>query len=77
VAARECTHIFKGWPLESKHYHAYLLRLWRGEDGSPWRALLENPHTGETLRFSSLTELFAHLIKETGESLPPALPNGT
>lgn len=64
----------KGSPLEAKHYHAYLLRLWRGEDESPWRALLENPHTGEILRFASLADLFAYLAAATGDSPRPDLP---
>ncbi len=59
---------------EQKHYHSFLLCLWRaGDDGEPvWRASLESPLTGERMGFADLGDLFAYLeaqIKET--ALPP------
>jgi hypothetical protein len=43
-------------------YRAYLLRLWRVEnDGSHWRARLENVETGETQGFASLGMLIEFL----------------
>jgi hypothetical protein len=53
---------------EQPDYLSYLLRLWRGsdEEEAVWRASLESPVTGERRGFSSLTELFAFLEKETG-----------
>ena len=55
---------------EQEHYHSFLLRLWRaGDDGKPvWRASLESPHTGESLGFADLRELFAYLEAEIEES---------
>ena len=67
-------YLNRGWHLETPHYHAYLLRLWRGDEGSPWRALLENPHTGEIIRFTSLAELFAYLAATTGDPTQPDHP---
>jgi hypothetical protein len=42
---------------------SYLLRLWPAYDGkhTAWRALLENPQTGERMGFTSLARLFAFL----------------
>lgn len=44
-------------------YRAYLLRLWQtGDDESAsWRALLEDPRTGERHGFADLASLFAFL----------------
>lgn len=38
-------------------YFAYLLRLWRDRPDSPWRAMLENPQTGERQYFAGIEEL--------------------
>ncbi len=48
---------------EQKRYQSFLLRLWitRIEQGTVWRASLENPHTGERLTFATLERLFAFL----------------
>ncbi len=48
---------------EQRHYHAYLLRLWRTGDGDSavWRVLLEDPHTGERRGFADLNSLIAFL----------------
>jgi hypothetical protein len=42
-------------------YLAYLLRLWREDRTSSWRAMLVNPHTGERLGFADLSKLFSFL----------------
>jgi len=55
-------------PEFAPHYLAYLLRLWRDSEHTPWRAQLEDPHTGETIGFSSLAELFAFLTKQTNNN---------
>ncbi len=57
-------------------YRAYMLRLWRGDSASPWRAQLENPSTGELHSFSSLEALMFFLRvsrekKTPGERTPP------
>ncbi|MFQ5435484.1 MAG: hypothetical protein ACE5FD_11465 [Anaerolineae bacterium] len=51
--------------MKSTNYQAYLLRLWRDGEKQPWRALLENPHTGEQCGFANLEQLFAYLEEQT------------
>jgi hypothetical protein len=45
-------------------YNAYLLRLQRTDATSRWRAVLEDAHTGEILRFASETELLLYLLQK-------------
>lgn len=46
-------------------YRSYLLRIWLESDDSPvWRAMLENPNTGERHGFSSLSALFTFIQQE-------------
>jgi hypothetical protein len=45
-------------------YQAYLLRLWRESEADPWRATLEDPHTGERLGFSGADLLMAYLTQQ-------------
>jgi hypothetical protein len=52
---------------EQYEYQAYLLRLWRENEADPWRASLEDPHTGERRSFASLPRLLFYLAQETGE----------
>jgi hypothetical protein len=54
---------------EQPGYLAYLLRLWRVNDGgnSVWRASVKSPHTGERYGFANLELLFAFLEEKTGE----------
>lgn len=56
-----------------KNYNAYLLRLWRDNEVMPWRAMLENPYTGEKQGFASLPLLFSYLETQTNSSVdtPP------
>lgn len=43
-----------------RDYQSYLLRMWRvGPEPSDWRAMLENPSTGERHGFASLAQLCA------------------
>jgi len=44
-----------------RHYHAYLLRVWREDELTPWRVQLENPHTHEVLGFPTLEKLLIFL----------------
>ncbi|MCP4539358.1 MAG: hypothetical protein GY832_19655 [Chloroflexi bacterium] len=48
---------------QQRDHLSYLLRLWQtsGEGDAVWRALLENPFTGERHGFASLQDLFAFL----------------
>lgn len=50
-------------------YQAFLLRLWQEGDQTPWRATVQNPHTGEYRSFSSLAALVTYLEQRTGEQL--------
>ncbi len=49
----------------TSHYHAYLLRIWRDDESTPWRVQLENPHTGTLHGFASLEAMYAFLEKQT------------
>ena len=53
--------------LQPPHYYAYLLRIWR--EGVPyhWRALLEDPSSGERLGFDSVQALIDFLVAQTQE----------
>jgi hypothetical protein len=63
---------------ETRHYHAYLLRLWQASEGEAvmWRALLEDPRTGERRGFADLDSLFAFLLAtcREGPSGDEAIP---
>ena len=47
-------------------YHAYLLRFWRDDELTAWRASLEDPHTGETLGFATMQRLYEFLDEMMG-----------
>jgi hypothetical protein len=57
--------------MSKRDYMAYLLRLWREKEETPWRALLDNPHNGERAAFATLAELVAFLEEKTGEEIRP------
>jgi hypothetical protein len=48
-----------------QYYHAYLLRIWREEEGMPWRATLQNPHTGEQEGFATVEQLITFIRAKT------------
>ena len=52
---------------EPEPYLAYMLRLWRVDDGARlvWRASLESPHSGERRAFADLEDLFSFLHQRT------------
>lgn len=52
----------------SLHYHAYLIRLW--EEGAPgaWRASAQHVHSGETVRFADVAQLFVFLQAQLGNT---------
>jgi len=54
--------------MNSSTYQAYLLRLWWDGEQQPWRALLENPYTGERHGFASLEQLFVYLQEQTASA---------
>lgn len=51
-----------------QQYFSFMLRMWRenGEGEAAWRASLESPHTGESMGFASLEELFTFLRQQAG-----------
>lgn len=49
---------------KSLNYFSYLLRLWRENDAAPWRAALEDPHTGERRSFADAAQLLAFLREQ-------------
>lgn len=51
------------------NYLAYLLRLWRENETTPWRASLEAPGQPEPLVFSGLVALLRFLEAQTGEQV--------
>ena len=50
-------------------YLAYVLRLWRDGQDTPWRVALQCARTGEQYRFADLAALFVFLEDET-QNLP-------
>jgi hypothetical protein len=67
---------------DQKDYFAYLLRMWREDngDGMPyaakrlWRASLQSPGSSKQIGFSSLQELFDFLSSQAG--IEPVAKNG-
>lgn len=55
--------------MTKRDYMAYLLRIWREKSDGSWRALLENPHSGERAAFATLPELITFLEGKTGETI--------
>jgi len=55
-------------------YQAYLLRFWRESEADPWRATLEDPHTGERLAFGGAERLLAYLARHLAVE-EPTLPH--
>ncbi|MEM7127837.1 MAG: hypothetical protein AAF702_16005 [Chloroflexota bacterium] len=48
-------------------YRTFLVRLWREESASAWRASAQSVQSGEVVRFASPEELFAFLWAQTLE----------
>ena len=46
-------------------YQAFLIRVWREDDLSGWRVILEDPHTGQSIGFSSMKQLYEYLEEKT------------
>lgn len=57
--------------MAKREYFTYLLRLWREDRHSTWRALLENPNVEERIGFASLADLIEFLEDKTGEVHAP------
>ncbi len=57
-----------------ENYRAYLLRLWRDGEESPWRASLQDPRAGETFGFASVTQLIAFIEQQTQNFSESGIP---
>ena len=55
--------------MAKREYIAYVLRLWRDRQESPWRAMLENAGNGERIAFATISELFTFLENKTDGSV--------
>jgi hypothetical protein len=65
-------HLLKGKQLMAKReYMAYLLRMWRENHDADWRAILENPNSGERVGFARMEDLVIFLESKTGEPIRP------
>jgi hypothetical protein len=62
--------------LTETDYMAFMLRMWRDGEGSPWRASLENTATGESKAFAEIQMLTGFIEYLTGEA-PMDGPPGT
>ena len=60
---------------KSLNYFSYLLRLWREGDTAPWRASLEDPHTGERRNFARVQDLFKAIEEETSKQVDKEASN--
>ena len=50
-----------GWAVNNK---AFLVRLWRDNETSPWRTAVTHVQTKETHTFSTVSALFLHLHEQ-------------
>lgn len=58
-----------------KAYQAYLLRIWREDEFSPWRASAQGVQGDNQRQFASLVALFDYLRRQTeGGELPGEQP---
>jgi hypothetical protein len=60
-------------PSNDSHYCSYLLRFWRDDEFSPWRAMVTDPVTGERHGFSSMAQLYAFLEEQTADGQEKSL----
>lgn len=52
---------------DTADYQAFLLRVWREDDLSGWRALVEDPYTGQSIGFASMKQLYEFLEEKTSD----------
>jgi hypothetical protein len=55
---------------DTADYQAFLLRVWREDEFGGWRALLEDPHTGQSVGFASMKQLYDFLDEQTSDTAP-------
>jgi len=51
-------------------YRSFLRGLWRDDVHVPWRASLEDPHTGERQHFAEPELLIAYLVQQMSDDPP-------
>lgn len=51
-----------------ERYRSYLVRLWHGTDEMPWRARVQDVHTGVWRTFATPEALLAFLAEQRQES---------
>jgi hypothetical protein len=50
--------------MSKRRYFAWLLRIWEsGEEGAPWQASLQDPHSGERIGFASPEGMWIYVKK--------------
>jgi hypothetical protein len=52
---------------EARRQRILLLRVWRAGDGGSWRAVVEDPRTGNRRGFAELAGLLAFLDDQFGD----------
>jgi hypothetical protein len=61
------------WPAEGANYKGYLVRLWRSDARSYWRASAQDIQTGHRYHFARLENLFLFLGEQTTDA-PDSIP---
>jgi hypothetical protein len=51
--------------VQTDNYHSFLIRMWRTDATTAWRASLSDPNTGETFNFADMESLWAFLVRLT------------
>jgi len=54
--------------IESDDYRAYMLRLWRDDGASPWRAQLEDASSSRRYNFTDVGQLVDFLLSEMAQN---------
>jgi hypothetical protein len=49
------------------NYRSFLIRMWRTDATTAWRASLSDPNTSETFYFADMKSLWAFLVRLTEE----------
>jgi hypothetical protein len=58
-------------------YKAFLVRIWQDSPTSPWRASAQAVHSGEIVRFASLSALMLFLRTQAPLQIPDSEPGQT
>lgn len=77
LSARPTRSSIQVTPSSARHYHSYLLRIWREDDVTPWRIQLEDPQTHEVFGFQSMEKLMRFLDEKAPVLKGGATKNNT